>query len=112
MTNKPESFDPSIPTLTDVVVPGKPEYARAAAANVALEYDASQVVERVRGRVSEFLQGDAHALIAARCEEVLREHSATLVQALSREVTAALEGRMQVWIGEAVDEELRRQREA
>ncbi len=47
-----------------------------------------------------------------RCEEVLREHSTQLVKALSREVTTALEGRMRAYIGEAVEEELRRQREA
>lgn len=29
MTQTPDSFDTSIPVLTDVVVPGKPEYARA-----------------------------------------------------------------------------------
>jgi hypothetical protein len=42
---------------------------------------------------------------------VLREHSARLVQELSQEVAQALESRLRVWVGEAVEEELRRQRE-
>lgn len=79
---------------------------RAPSANAVHEYDAAQVAERVRGRVSELLNGEA------RCQDVLREHSAKLVQEITREVTAALDGRMKVWVGEAVEEELRRQREA
>jgi urease gamma subunit len=112
MTQPPDSFDTSIPVLTDVVVPGKPEYARAPSGNAVLEYDAAQVAERVRGRVAELLNGEARALIEARCQEVLREHSARLVQDITREVTAALDSRMKTWVGEAVEEELRRQREA
>jgi hypothetical protein len=113
MTQKPESFDPSIPVLTDVVVPGKPEYARAPSADSAsMEYDAAQIAERVRERVTQHLHGDARAIIEAHCQEAVRAHSATLVADITREVSAALEGRMRAWIGEAVEAELRRQREA
>jgi hypothetical protein len=113
MTQKPDSFDASIPTLTDVVVPGKPEYARAPTADhAAMEYDAAQVTERVRGRVTQLLNGEARAIIEARVQEVLREHTVKLVADITREVAISLEGRMRVWIGEAVEEELRRQREA
>ncbi|SAK50814.1 hypothetical protein AWB79_01678 [Caballeronia hypogeia] len=110
MTNKPESFDPSIPVLTDVVVPGKPEYARAPSADAAIEYDADQIAERLSGRFTGFLTGDARALIEERCRDVLREHSTQLVSAITREVALALEGRMREWVREAVEEELRRQR--
>jgi hypothetical protein len=113
MTQETENFDPSIPTLTDVVVPGKPEYARAPSADpAAMEYDAAQVVEHVQGRVTHLLNGEARALIEARCQEVLREHSSKLVADITREVSTALEGRLKAWVGEAVEEELRRQREA
>jgi CRISPR/Cas system endoribonuclease Cas6 (RAMP superfamily) len=113
MTQTPDSFDNSIPVLTDVVVPGRPEYARAAAADVAaLEYDASQAAEHVRERVTELLNNEARALIESRVEEVLRQHAPQLVQELTREVATALESRLKVWVGEAVEEELRRQREA
>jgi hypothetical protein len=121
MTNTPESYDSSIPTLTDVVVPGKPARARAATAEstvepsdvnpVVVNYDSTRIAERVRGRVTQFLSGDGRAVIEARCEEMLREHSARIVQTLSNELTLALEGRMRAWIGEAVEEEVRRQRE-
>jgi hypothetical protein len=111
MTDKPESFDPSIPTLTDVVVPGKPEYARAPSINAAIEYDAGQIAERLRGRFTGFLTGDARPLIEERCREVLREHSTQLVSAITRQVAMALEGRMSEWVREAVEDELRRQRD-
>ncbi|SAL15898.1 hypothetical protein AWB71_00584 [Caballeronia peredens] len=112
MTNKPESFDPSIPVLTDVVVPGKPEYARApsAADEAAIEYDAELIAERLRGRFTGFLTGEARGLIEERCRDALREHSTQLVAAITREVAAALEGRMSEWVREAVEAELRRQR--
>ncbi|SAK42173.1 hypothetical protein AWB80_00491 [Caballeronia pedi] len=111
MTNTPESFDPSIPVLTDVVVPGRPEYARAPSAGAeAIEYDAEQIAERLRGRFTGFLTGEARALIEERCREVLREHSTQLVSAITREVAMALESRMSGWVREAVEEELRRQR--
>ncbi|SAK81316.1 DUF2486 family protein [Caballeronia ptereochthonis] len=111
MTKKPESFDPSIPVLTDVVVPGKPEYARAPSADeAAIEYDAELIAERLRSRFTGFLTGDGRPLIEERCREVLREHSAQLVSAITREVATALEGRMSEWVREAVEEELRRQR--
>ncbi|BAN22392.1 DUF2486 family protein [Caballeronia insecticola] len=111
MTNKPETFDPSIPVLTDVVVPGKPEYARAPSVDeAAIEYDAELLAERLRGRFTGFLTGEARGLIEERCREVLREQSTQLVAAITREVAMALEGRMSEWVREAVETELRRQR--
>ncbi|MFM0321546.1 DUF2486 family protein [Caballeronia glebae] len=109
MTEKPEPFDASIPVLTDVVVPGKPEYARAPSFNAAIEYDAEQIAERLRGRFTKFLTGDARALIEERCGEALREHSTQLVSTITREVAMALESRMSEWVRDAVEEELRRQ---
>jgi hypothetical protein len=111
MTDKPEFFDSSIPVLTDVVVPGKPEYARAPSADeAAIEYDAQRIAEQLRGRFTSFLTGDARALIEDRCREVLREQSTQLVSAITREVAMALEGRMSEWVRDAVENELRRQR--
>ena len=110
MTEKPESFDPSIPVLTDVVVPGRPDYARAPSADEAIEYDADKVAEHVRDRVTQLLNGEARALIEERCRDVLRDHSTQLVAAITREVAMALEGRMSEWVREAVENELRRQR--
>jgi len=112
-TNTSDSFDPSIPVLTDVVVPGKPEFARAATADEAMvAYEAELVAQRLQGRVTQFLNGDARALIEARCQDVLRAHSARLVQDITREVAVALEAHMREWVSVAVEEELRRQREA
>lgn len=110
MTKTPESFDNSIPVLTDVVVPGKPEYARAASAQEAVPFDAEQIADRLRGRVSQLLSAEAHALIETRCQEALREHSPKFVQDITRQVTLALESSMREWVGKAVEEELRRQR--
>jgi hypothetical protein len=111
MTDKPESFDPSIPVLTDVVVPGKPEYARAPSPDEErIEYDAELIAERLRGRFTNFLTGEARLLIEERCREVLRDQSTQLVSAITREVAMALDGRMSEWVREAVENELRRQR--
>jgi hypothetical protein len=110
-THTPESFDSSIPVLTDVVVPGKPEFARAPGVNdAAAAYEAQRVGERLRGRVTQFLTGDARAIIEARCQDVLREHSAKMVQEITREVSLALESKMREWVAVAVEEELQRQR--
>ena len=110
-TRTPESFDPSIPVLTDVVVPGKPEFARVAGVSeAAVAYEAQLVAERLQGRVTQVLCGDARAVIEARCQDVLREHSAKLVQELTREVSRALESHMRDWVAVAVSEEMQRQR--
>ncbi|KNH04682.1 hypothetical protein BRCH_03076 [Candidatus Burkholderia brachyanthoides] len=121
MTKMPDSFDQSIPVLTNVVVPGKLAYARSASAEgtvepsavnpVVVDYDSTRVAERARGRVTQFLTGDGRAVIEARCEELLREHSTRIAQDLANELTTALENRMRAWVGEAMEEELRRQRE-
>ena len=109
MTDKPDSSDPSIPVLTDVVVPGKPEYARAPSLNAAIEYDAELIAGRLRERFSGFLKGEARGLIEERCREMLREHSTQLISAITREIALELEGHVSKWVHEAVKHELRQQ---
>ena len=96
--NTSEDFDTSIPVLTDVVVPGKPEFARAPGRSVqvnarATDYDAEFLAERLHGRFTSFLTGDGRELIESRCRDALREHSTWLVhQVLTREEHGARAG--------------------
>lgn len=113
MSNTSEDFDTSIPVLTDVVVPGKPEFARAPGRGVqvnarATDYDAEFLAERLHGRFTSFLTGDGRELIEARCRDALREHSTWLVHQVTREVALALESEVTEWVREAVEEELLR----
>ncbi len=119
----PDNFDFSIPVLTDVIVPGRPERARVAprapepvVSQVALsdeatrgtDRDADQIAERLRGRFTHFLTGDGRALIEERCRESLQEHSTWLVSQITREVALALETELTEWVREAVADELER----
>lgn len=125
----PENFDSSIPVLTDVIAPGRPDLARAAprapepvlspAAAVpshpsheGLEHgtdrDADVIADRLRGRFTHFLTGDGRALIEERCRESLQEHSTWLVSQITREVALALETELTQWVREAVADELER----
>ncbi|SAL36603.1 hypothetical protein AWB64_03722 [Caballeronia sordidicola] len=119
----PDNFDSSIPVLTDVIVPGRPERARVAPrapepvlSQVALsdevtrgtDRDADQIAERLRGRFTHFLTGDGRALIEERCRESLQEHSTWLVSQITREVALALETELTEWVREAVADELER----
>jgi Protein of unknown function (DUF2486) len=103
--------DESIPVLTDVVVAGKPSLARAAGlgARAGVEYDADLIGERLRGRMTGFLTGGGREVIETRCREVLQEHSSWLVHQITREVALALETELSEWVHEAVREELARQ---
>jgi hypothetical protein len=121
-----DSFDSSIPVLTDVIVPGRPERARAAphapepvlafvppvvgsaeSAGTA-EHQADVIADRLRGRFTHFLTGDGRTLIEERCRESLQEHSNWLVSQITREVALALETELTEWVREAVVEELGR----
>jgi hypothetical protein len=107
-----DSFDPFIPVLTDVLIPGKPEHTRAASASEIDAHDAKRITQRLQERIAGFLDGEARTVIEARCEEVLREHSTKLVREITQEVTLALEGSMRQWVKVAVEDALRREREA
>lgn len=116
----PETFDTSIPVLSDVIVPGKPGLARPApsvpepalpeAAGPAhgTDRDADAIADRLRGRFTHFLTGDGRTLIEERCRESLQEHSTWLVSQITREVALALETEMTEWVREAVADELAR----
>lgn len=116
----PETFDTSIPVLSDVIVPGKPDLARtapsvaepalplAAAESHGTDRDADAIADRLRGRFTHFLTGDGRALIEERCRESLQEHSTWLVSQITREVALALETEMTEWVREAVADELAR----
>lgn len=121
----PDNFDSSIPVLTDVIVPGRPERARvaprapepvlspaaASSRNDALhgtDRDADLIADRLRGRFTHFLTGDGRALIEERCRESLQEHSTWLVSQITREVALALETELTEWVREAVADELER----
>jgi hypothetical protein len=119
-----DGFDSSIPVLTDVIVPGRPERARAAprAPEPALafvplpvvesaggaEHQADVIADRLRGRFTHFLTGDGRSLIEERCRESLQEHSTWLVSQITREVALALETELTEWVREAVVDELGR----
>jgi Protein of unknown function (DUF2486) len=116
----PEAFDTSIPVLSDVIVPGKPDLARTGprvpeplvvqAADLPHDTgrDADAIADRLRGRFTHFLTGDGRALIEERCRESLQEHSTWLVSQITREVALALETEMTEWVREAVADELAR----
>ena len=117
MSNTSDLFDPSIPVLSDVVVPGRPEFARApgaayrpepAGAAPSADYDAELIADRIRERFTSFLSGDGRDIVEDRCRDALREHSSWLVHQITREVAIALEAQMSEWVREAVEEELLR----
>ncbi|WP_087630807.1 DUF2486 family protein [Caballeronia telluris] len=117
MSKTPEEFDTSIPVLTEVVMPGKAQYARTPGQGTpapahGTDYDAEFLAERLHGRFTNFLTGDGRELIESRCRDALREHSTWLVHQITREVALALEAEMTDWVREAVDEELQRRRSA
>jgi hypothetical protein len=121
----PENFDSSIPVLTDVIAPGRPDRARIAprapepvlspaampsqeALAHGADRDADVIADRLRGRFTHFLTGDGRTLIEERCRESLQEHSTWLVSQITREVALALETELTQWVREAVADELER----
>lgn len=119
-----DMYDPSVPTLTDVVAAGDPTQARnspsmslslagqpAAAASNAFApagvpgLDADALVERLRGRCLTWLGGEGRTVVEARCRAALQEHSNWLVGQITREVGLALETELAGWVRDAIRDE-------
>jgi len=115
-----DMYDPSIPVLKDVAVPGDPARAReaspmslaleqpgAAAASAAglSDHDADALVERLRGRCLTWLAGEGRAVVETRCRAALHEHSNWLVGQITREVGLALETELAGWVRDAIRDE-------
>ena len=121
-----DMYDPSIPVLTNVFVPGDPRRARAAppmalsldeqtatagrgaaafAAPAAEGRDADVLVERLRGRCLTWLAGEGRTVVEARCRAALQEHSDWLVGQITREVGLALESELAGWVRDAIRDE-------
>ena len=120
-----DMYDPTVPTLTELVVPGDPARARGTPANslslrdqpaatgagataratFAEGPDADALVERLRGRCLTWLAGDGRTVVEARCRAALQEHSDWLVGQITREVGLALETELAEWVREALREE-------
>lgn len=116
-----DSYDSSIPVLTDVIAPGRPDRARPAPPRPPVipappvqathpDQDADVIADRLRGRFTHFLTGPGRTLIEERCRESLQEHSTWLVSQITREVALALETELTVWVREAVTDELNRRK--
>jgi len=128
-----DMYDPSVPVLNDVYVPGDPRRARVAppmspsadgrnepsaavrtgSAPRADGHDADALVDRLRGRCVTWLAGEGRAVVEARCRAALQEHSDWLVGQITREVGLALENELAAWVRDAIrDEAAPRPREA
>ncbi|CAB3682223.1 DUF2486 family protein [Trinickia soli] len=70
--------------------------------------DVEFIAERLRGRFSTYLRGDARHVIEERCRGAIEEHTNWLVRQVTREVVAALEAEVAGWVRDAVSEELTR----
>lgn len=119
-----DTYDPSVPTLIDIVATGDPTRARstppmslslagqpagaaatAFAASAARGYDADALVERLRGRCLTWLAGEGRTVVEARCRAALQEHSNWLVGQITREVGLALETELAGWVRDAMRDE-------
>ncbi|MGF6768960.1 hypothetical protein P3T18_001430 [Paraburkholderia sp. GAS199] len=98
--------EPAAPPEAGAIVPPDIEYEAQAHAHADL--DADVIAERLRGRFAGFLTGEGRGIVEARCREALQEHSAWLVNQITREVALALETEMTGWVREAVAEEIAR----
>jgi hypothetical protein len=119
-----DMYDPSVPTLTDIVALGDAKRARSgppgslslgeppAAADAARpaafagfgagDHQVDALVERLRGRCLTWLAGDGRAVVEARCRAALQDHSNWLVGQITREVGLALETELAGWVREAM----------
>lgn len=97
LPQSPEPFEPSSAF----------HFARTAAAPIQ-SLDADLLAERLRGRVASYMTGEGRAAVEARCRDALQDHSAWLVNQITREVVLTLETEMTGWVREAVEEELGR----
>lgn len=70
--------------------------------------DVEFIAERLRGRFSTYLRGEARHVIEERCRGAIEEHTNWLVRQVTREVVAALEAEVAGWVRDAVSEELTR----
>ena len=123
-------YDPSVPTLTDVVVtgdaartgsapstapsragqpaagaPAAAPAATASAASGAAAPNVDALVERLRGRCHAWLAGEGQAVIEARCRAALQAHTDRLVGEITREVGLALETELVDWVRDAMRDE-------
>lgn len=95
--------EPHAPFEAGAIVP--PDNAYAASAQAHSSLDADVIAERLRGRFAGFLTGEGRGMIEARCRDALQDHTAWLVNQITREVVLALETEMTGWVREAVEEE-------
>lgn len=98
--------EPHAPVETGAIVP--PDIAHEALGQPQPSLDADLIAERLRGRFTSFLTGEGRGIIEARCRGALQDHTAWLVNQITREVALALETEMTGWVKEAVDQELAR----
>jgi hypothetical protein len=96
--------------LESMSTSARAHYAPSAPASGAA-FDARDVefiAERLRGRFSSYLRGEARHVIEERCRGAIEEHTNWLVRQVTREVMAALEAEVAGWVRDAVSEELTR----
>ncbi|MFM0335575.1 DUF2486 family protein [Paraburkholderia fungorum] len=98
--------EPHAPVEAGTIVP--PDLTHGASASAHSSLDADGIAERLRGRFAGFLTGEGRGIIEARCRDALQDHTAWLVNQITREVALALETEMTGWVREAVEEEIAR----
>ncbi|HYS66776.1 MAG TPA: DUF2486 family protein [Paraburkholderia sp.] len=98
--------EPPAPLEAGATVP--PDIAREPAVEPQADLDADAIVERLRGRFAGFLSGEGRGIIEARCRDALQDHTAWLVNQITREVALSLESEMSGWVRDAVEEEMAR----
>ncbi|WP_027799689.1 DUF2486 family protein [Paraburkholderia dilworthii] len=99
--------EPPPPFEAAATVP--PDIAQEADTQAPSGVDAGHIGERVRERFADFLAGDGRGVIEARCRSAVEEHTARLVDQITREVVMTLESEMAGWVREAVEAEIARQ---
>jgi len=106
---QPGVFDrtePFAPLEAGATVP--PDIAREPVDQAQAGLDADAIAERLRARFAGFLAGEGRGIIEARCRDALQDHTARLVNQITREVALSLETEMSGWVRDAVEEEMAR----
>ncbi|MEC5407238.1 DUF2486 family protein [Paraburkholderia sp. MPAMCS5] len=98
--------EPPPPLEAGATVP--PDIVRDHEEAQAAGVDAELIAGRLRERVAGFLTGDGRGIIEARCASAVQEHTARLVDQITREVVSTLENEMTGWVREAVEAEIAR----
>ncbi|HEX7936797.1 MAG TPA: DUF2486 family protein [Paraburkholderia sp.] len=98
--------EPPPPLEAGATVP--PDIARDHEEAPAAGVDAELIAGRLRDRLAGFLTGDGRGIIEARCASAVQEHTARLVDQITREVVSTLENEMTGWVREAVEAEIAR----